>query len=76
MGSHDSRRITKHETRSRPKFFDAFRNGDVEGLRGVLAADVELVGDAGGKAPALGRTVVGADRVARLLASLPQANAH
>ena len=52
------------------RFFDAFRNGDVEGLREVLAADVGLVGDAGGKAPALGRTVVGADKVARLLASL------
>ena len=52
------------------RFFAAFRNGDVEGLREVLAADVELVGDAGGKAPALGRVVVGADKVARLLASL------
>ena len=52
------------------RFFDAFRNGDVEGLREVLAADVELVGDAGGKAPALGRVVFGADNVARLLASL------
>ena len=52
------------------RFFGAFRNGDVEGLRGVLAADVELVGDAGGKAPALGRSVIGADKVARLLASL------
>ena len=52
------------------RFFDAFRNGDVDGLREVLAADVELVGDAGGKAPALGRTVIGADKVARLLASL------
>ena len=52
------------------QFFGAFRNGDVEGLRSVLAADVELVGDAGGKAPALGRTVVGADKVARMLASL------
>jgi RNA polymerase sigma-70 factor (ECF subfamily) len=52
------------------RFFDAFRNGDVEGLRKVLAADVQLVGDAGGKAPALGRTVIGADKVARLLATL------
>jgi len=52
------------------RFFDAFRHGDVEGLREALAADVELVGDAGGKAPALGRVVVGADKVARLLASL------
>ncbi len=52
------------------RFFDAFRHGDVEGLKSALAADVELVGDAGGKAPALGRTVVGADKVARLLSSL------
>ena len=35
------------------RFFDAFRKGDVEGLRDMLAADVQLVGDAGGKAPAL-----------------------
>jgi RNA polymerase sigma-70 factor (ECF subfamily) len=52
------------------RFFDAFRDGDVEGLRDVLAADVQLVGDAGGKAPALGRVVVGADKVARLLGSV------
>jgi RNA polymerase sigma-70 factor, ECF subfamily len=52
------------------RFFDAFRNGDVDGLKEVLAADVELVGDAGGKAPALARAVFGADKVARLLASL------
>jgi RNA polymerase sigma-70 factor (ECF subfamily) len=51
------------------RFFDAFRDGDVEGLRTVLAADVQLVGDAGGKAPALSRAVVGADKVARLLAA-------
>jgi RNA polymerase sigma-70 factor, ECF subfamily len=52
------------------RFFDAFRDGDVEGLRDVLAADVQLVGDAGGKAPALSRIVVGADKVARLLAAI------
>jgi RNA polymerase sigma-70 factor, ECF subfamily len=52
------------------RFFDAFRDGDVEGLRNVLAADVQLVGDAGGKAPALGRVVVGADKVARLLGAV------
>jgi RNA polymerase sigma-70 factor, ECF subfamily len=51
------------------RFFDAIRDGDVEGLRAVLAADVQLVGDAGGKAPALSRAVVGADKVARLLAA-------
>jgi RNA polymerase sigma-70 factor (ECF subfamily) len=52
------------------RFFDAFRDGDVEELREVLAADVQLVGDAGGNAPALSRTVVGADKVARLLAAI------
>jgi RNA polymerase sigma-70 factor (ECF subfamily) len=52
------------------RFFDAFRDGDVEGLKEVLAADVQLVGDAGGKAPALSRIVVGADKVARLLAAI------
>ena len=52
------------------RFFDAFRDGDVAGLRAVLAADAQLVGDAGGKAPALSRAVVGADKVARLLAAI------
>jgi RNA polymerase sigma-70 factor, ECF subfamily len=52
------------------RFFDAIRDGDVEGLRAVLAADVQLVGDAGGKAPALSRAVVGADKVARLLGAI------
>ena len=52
------------------RFFDAFRDGDVDGLKAVLAADVHLVGDAGGKAPALSRAVVGADKVARLLAAI------
>jgi RNA polymerase sigma-70 factor, ECF subfamily len=52
------------------RFFDAIRDGDVEGLRDVLAADVQLVGDAGGKAPALSRIVVGADKVARLLGAI------
>jgi RNA polymerase sigma-70 factor (ECF subfamily) len=52
------------------RFFGAFRDGDVGGLRDVLAADAQLVGDAGGKAPALSRIVVGADKVARLLGAI------
>jgi RNA polymerase sigma-70 factor (ECF subfamily) len=51
------------------RFFDALRDGDVEGLRELLAADVAIVGDGGGKAPAFPRTVVGVDNVARVLAS-------
>lgn len=52
------------------RFFDALSRGDVDGLRSLLSADVQLVGDGGGKAPALARTVVGADNVARLLATV------
>jgi RNA polymerase sigma-70 factor (ECF subfamily) len=51
------------------RFFDALREGDVDGLRTLLAADVQLVGDGGGKAPQVARSVVGADKVARLLAA-------
>jgi RNA polymerase sigma-70 factor, ECF subfamily len=50
------------------RFFDAFREGDVDGLRELLAADVQMVGDGGGKAPAFARGVIGADKVARVLA--------
>jgi RNA polymerase sigma-70 factor, ECF subfamily len=52
------------------QFFDALSEGNVDGLRELLAADVQLAGDSGGKAPALARTVVGAEKVARLLASV------
>jgi RNA polymerase sigma-70 factor, ECF subfamily len=52
------------------RFFGAFREGDVDGLRELLAADVQLVSDGGGKAPQWGRGVIGAGNVARVLASL------
>jgi RNA polymerase sigma-70 factor (ECF subfamily) len=52
------------------RFFDALRDGDVDGLRELLAADVQMVGDGGGKAPGLARNVIGADNVARVLASV------
>ena len=52
------------------RFFGAISAGDIRGLRELLAADVQLVGDGGGKAPALARTVNGAEKVARLLASV------
>ncbi|MGW6521851.1 RNA polymerase sigma-70 factor [Streptomyces sp. NPDC054962] len=50
-------------------FFDALREGDVAGLQKLLAADVAMVGDGGGKAPQLARAVVGAGNVARVLAA-------
>lgn len=54
------------------RFFDALREGDVEGLRELLAADVQMVGDGGGKAPQWARGVIGAEKVARVLgANLP-----
>jgi RNA polymerase sigma-70 factor, ECF subfamily len=52
------------------RFFDALRNGDVDQLRQLLAADVSMVGDGGGKAPVLPKSVIGADNVARVLASI------
>ncbi|MEV5955401.1 RNA polymerase sigma-70 factor [Streptomyces sp. NPDC051987] len=52
------------------RFFDALKGGDVGGLQNLLAADVQLVGDGGGKAPQLARAVVGAENVARLLAAV------
>jgi RNA polymerase sigma-70 factor (ECF subfamily) len=49
------------------RFFAAAQDGDVDGLRDLLAEDVVLHGDGGGKAPALGRALHGARRVARTL---------
>jgi RNA polymerase sigma-70 factor (ECF subfamily) len=51
------------------QFFGALAEGDVDGLRELLAADVQLVGDSGGKAPALPRSIIGAEKVARVLTS-------
>ncbi|MFE2061464.1 RNA polymerase sigma-70 factor [Streptomyces sp. NPDC059467] len=52
------------------RFFEALHEGDMAGLQDLLAADVSLVGDGGGKAPQLARAVVGAQNVARLLATV------
>ncbi|HET7247831.1 MAG TPA: RNA polymerase sigma-70 factor [Streptosporangiaceae bacterium] len=52
------------------RFFDALREGDVDGLRELLAADVQLAGDGGGKAPTLARSIIGAEKVTRVLASI------
>jgi RNA polymerase sigma-70 factor, ECF subfamily len=52
------------------RFFGALREGDVDGLRQLLAADAALAGDGGGKVPALARTIIGGEKVARVLASV------
>jgi RNA polymerase sigma-70 factor (ECF subfamily) len=52
------------------RFFRATGEGDLEGLVELLAADVVVSGDGGGKAPQWRRPIVGADRVARLFVKL------
>ena len=52
------------------RFFDALKDGDVGALRNLLAADVQFVGDGGGKAPQLAKAVMGAENVARLLGTV------
>ena len=52
------------------RFFGALRDGDVDGMRELLAADALLAGDGGGKAPAFARSVIGAEKVAKVLASV------
>jgi RNA polymerase sigma-70 factor (ECF subfamily) len=52
------------------RFFAAASEGDLDGLVELLAADVVVYGDGGGKAPQWGRPIVGADRVSRLFANL------
>ncbi|WP_438485096.1 RNA polymerase sigma-70 factor [Streptomyces sp. S186] len=52
------------------RFVDALREGDLDGLRELLAAEVSMAGDGGGRAPQLARAVVGAENVARLLAAV------
>ena len=49
------------------RFFQAAEDGDLRGLEALLAHDVELTGDGGGKVPALARSLRGRTRVARTL---------
>jgi RNA polymerase sigma-70 factor (TIGR02957 family) len=49
------------------RFFAAVEHGDLSGLEALLAHDVALTGDGGGKVPALARTLHGRSRVARML---------
>ena len=93
LGHHDRRGLARdqapHEARHPPRgrdaealadrFFAAARDGDLGGLEALLAHDVTLTGDGGGKVPALARSQHGRSRVAhtlttwlRALARFPQ----
>ena len=49
------------------RFFAAIEQGELEALEAVLADDVSLHGDGGGRAPALGQALQGRRAVARML---------
>jgi RNA polymerase sigma factor (sigma-70 family) len=49
------------------RFFAAAEHGDLAGLEALLAHDVDLTADGGGKVPALARSLRGRARVARTL---------
>lgn len=57
------------------RFLAAAVDGDLEGLMSLLAPDVRLVGDSGGKAKGPLRVIESADKVGRFLASVAQGNA-
>lgn len=50
------------------RFFAALQDGDLTGLIDLLAADAVAYGDGGGKAPQWPGPIIGAERVARILA--------
>lgn len=58
--------------RATEQFVAASVSGDLQGLLALLAPDVELHSDGGGKAKAPLRAIVGADKVARFLAAVAQ----
>lgn len=49
------------------RFFAATERGDLAGLEALLARDVQVTSDGGGKVPNIARPVHGRDKVARLL---------
>jgi RNA polymerase sigma-70 factor (TIGR02957 family) len=62
---------TTHEQRDEltRRFFAATEQGDLAGLEALLAHDVALTGDGGGKVPALARSLRGRDQVTRTVVS-------
>ena len=58
---------TEQHERLADRFFAAIGDGDLSAFESLLAGDVELHGDGGGKVPALARYLSGRSRVARTL---------
>jgi RNA polymerase sigma-70 factor (ECF subfamily) len=75
VGEREPRFETSREQRDRlaDRFFEAFEDGHLEELEALLADDVTLRGDGGGKAPALARALHGRVRVARTLRNFSRA---
>jgi RNA polymerase sigma-70 factor (TIGR02957 family) len=69
VGAREPRFETSREQRERlvTRFTEAFEEGNLEALEGMLAGDATLRGDGGGKVPALAGPVSGRVRVARTL---------
>lgn len=77
LASRARRHVTEHRPRfemSRQRreelatrFFAAMSEGDLEGLVALLAKDVVVYGDGGGVSPSWPRSIVGPDKVSRLL---------
>jgi RNA polymerase sigma-70 factor, ECF subfamily len=61
----EASRVQKEELARR--FFEAARDGDLDGLISMLAGDAVAYGDGGGKAPAIPRPIHGRANVAHLL---------
>jgi len=57
----------EHRDRLAERFFAAIGSGDMDGLVSMLSADAVMVGDGGGKGPAIAEPIVGAGRIARFL---------
>jgi RNA polymerase sigma-70 factor (ECF subfamily) len=57
----------EHRDELARRFFAAAEQGDLAGLESLLAHDVALTGDGGGKVPALAQSLHGRNRVARTL---------
>jgi RNA polymerase sigma-70 factor (TIGR02957 family) len=61
------RTTREHQAELAARFFAAAEQGDLAGLEALLASDVELTGDGGGKVPAIAESVRGRSRVASML---------